>query len=325
MKTSPVTVSIVIPAYNEAGNLAELHRQIVSVCQAQGYTYEIILVDDGSVDQTPEIARTLLPLVSIRFRRNFGQTAAMDAGIKHARYEYIVTMDADLQNDPADIPRLLAHLLAHDLDAVCGWRKRRSDPFFKRLISRGAQILRRVLVQDGIHDSGCSLRIYRRECFSQVSLYGEMHRFIPALLRIKGFRLGEIEVNHRRRYAGVTKYNWRRTIKGFLDMVGVWFWHKYSVKPLHLLGGMGLCVLAAGGVTSIYTILYFIANGDVGNTVWPLLSAFLILTGIQLFVSGLLSEILTKSYYETTRDTPYSIREIITQGTPPLRPKDDNR
>lgn len=231
------SISVVVPVFNEEGNVEELHREIVEVCRAQHYEYEIIFVDDGSSDKTVEICKTLKPLKLIQMRRNFGQTAAMDAGIKAAQYDYIVTLDGDRQNDPADIPNMIVYLEENDLDVVSGWRKNRKDTFMKRFISRGANALRYLLVHDGIHDSGCSLKVYRRECFKGVNLYGEQHRFIPAILRMKGFTVGEVVVNHRARTAGVTKYNWKRTVKGFVDMISVWFWNKYATRPLHMLGG----------------------------------------------------------------------------------------
>lgn len=230
-------VSIVVPIYNEEENVTELHKEILDVCVANGYTFEIIFVDDGSSDRTVEVCKTLKPLKLIQMRKNFGQTAAMDAGIKKAQYEYIITMDGDRQNDPADIPNMIKYLEDNNFDVVSGWRKNRKDTFMKRFTSRGANMLRHMIVHDGIHDSGCSLKVYRKECFDGINLYGEQHRFIPALLKIKGFSIGEVVVHHRPRTAGKTKYNWRRTIKGFVDMISVWFWSKFASRPLHLMGG----------------------------------------------------------------------------------------
>lgn len=304
-------ISVVVPLYNEEGNVAELHREIREVCEAQGYVYEIILVDDGSTDRTLQRALNLSPVKIVRFRRNFGQTAAFDAGIKQAKYRYIVTMDGDLQNDPRDIPKMVVHLEAHDLDVVSGWRKNRRDGFSKRLFSLGAKMLRDVLVKDRINDSGCALKIYRRECFENINLYGEMHRFIPALLQIKGFTVGEMEVNHRPRVSGVSKYNWKRAMKGFVDMISVWFWNKYAVRPLHLLGGAGMVMLGVGALSSLYTFLLYLGGQNMSNTVWPLLSTFFVITGVQLFVSGLLTDMLSKLYYEKSKDKSYIVREII--------------
>ena len=304
-------VSVVVPVYNEEGNVAELHREIKEVCEANQYEYEIIFINDGSADKTEEICRTLRPLKYIGLRRNFGQTAAMDAGIKAAQYEYIVTMDGDRQNDPADIPMMIKYLEENDLDVVSGWRKNRKDKPLKKFTSRGANFLRYLLVHDGIHDSGCSLKVYRKECFEHVTLYGEQHRFIPAILKIKGFRVGEVVVNHRPRTAGVTKYNWKRTIKGFVDMISVWFWNKYSTRPLHLLGGMGFLFLLAGGGCGIWSIVLFCMGCEMSdNSMPPLLTIFFIIIGMLLFIFGLMSEILVKTYYGTGVDNSYSVREI---------------
>ena len=304
-------ISIVIPVYNEEENVAKLHEEVKEVCVKNNYTYEIILINDGSSDNTAACIKKLSPVKYIELRRNFGQTAAMDAGIKNAKYDYIITMDGDRQNDPTDIPRLIEHAEKNNLDIVSGWRSKRKDSFMKNFISRGANMLRKLLINDGIHDSGCSLKFYKKECFETVTLYGEMHRFIPAILKIKGFTIGELEVNHRARTAGVTKYNWRRTFKGFVDMISVWFWNKYAVRPLHLLGGMGLVSLFIGGFFSFATLYYFIRLRDLSDTVLPIMAAFFIITGILLFVLGLISDILTKSYYQTTKDVSYSIKAVV--------------
>ncbi|MEZ4887186.1 MAG: glycosyltransferase family 2 protein [Chitinophagales bacterium] len=303
-------LSIVIPLYNEEGNVAALHEEIVAVCENNNYTYEIILVDDGSNDDTVKIAKTLAPLKIIEFRKNFGQTAAMDAGIKAAQYDYVITMDGDRQNDPTDIPKLIDYIIMNELDVVSGWRKNRKDTFMKRFVSRGANFLRKVLINDGIHDSGCSLKIYKRECFEGVSLYGEMHRFIPALLKIKGFKIGEVVVNHRARTAGVTKYNWRRTVKGFIDMIAVWFWNKYAMRPLHLLGGIGLILLLMSIVCMGVTTVLFFKGQDISDTSWPILTILLFLSGLNMFVGGILADIMVKNYYKDNKNSYYSIKNI---------------
>lgn len=303
-------ISVVVPIYNEEGNVAELHREIREICEASHYEYEIIFINDGSSDGTDQVCRTLKPLKYIRLRRNSGQTAAMDAGIKAAKYDYIVTMDGDCQNDPADIPAMLDYLTANDLDVVSGWRKNRKDTFMKRFISRGANLLRYLLVHDGIHDSGCSLKVYRRECFQGVNLYGEQHRFIPAILKIKGFTVGEYVVHHRPRTSGKTKYNWKRTFKGFVDMISVWFWNKYATRPLHLLGGMGMVCLGIGGGCGIWSVVLFLLGRKMSNNIFPpLLTIFFITIGMLLFVFGLMSEILIKIYFGVHVDKAYSIKE----------------
>ena len=306
------SISVVVPIYNEQGNVAKLHSEIKEICEKEKYDYEIIFINDGSSDKTDEICCGLFPLKYISFRRNYGQTAAMDAGIKAATKELIVTMDGDCQNDPADIPKMIQYLQENRLDVVSGWRKNRKDTFMKRFVSRGANFLRGILVRDGIHDSGCSLKVYRRECFQGINLYGEQHRFIPALLQIKGFKVGEIVVNHRARTQGVTKYNWHRTIKGFVDMISVWFWNKYASRPLHLLGGGGILFIVLGTGCAIWSIILFLMGYKMSNNIIPpILTVFFYIIGVLMFVFGLMSEILMKIYYGTNMDIPYSVEKII--------------
>ena len=305
-------ISVVVPVFNEEGNVRELHKEILEVCKKENYKFEIIFVDDGSKDKTPEICKELKPLKYIRMRKNFGQTAAMDAGIKLAQYDYIVTMDGDRQNDPADIPNLVNYLEENDLDIVSGWRKNRKDTVMKKFTSRVANFLRGIIVKDNIHDSGCSLKIYKKECFDHINLYGEMHRFIPALLRIKGFEVGEVVVNHRPRTAGVTKYNWKRTIKGFVDMISLWFWSKYAVRPLHILGAGGMVSIFLGVVCAIWSIVLFALGYKMSNNIMPpLLTVFFIIVGLLMFIFGLMSDMMSKTYYGSGIDKSYSIKETI--------------
>ena len=306
------SVSIVVPVYNEEGNVAELHKEICTVCDQEGYDYEVIFVDDGSTDKTVEICKTLRPLKLICMRTNFGQTAAMDAGIHAAKYNYIITMDGDGQNDPKDIPNLISYLEENNLDVVSGWRKNRKDTFMKRFTSRGANLLRYLIVHDGIHDSGCSLKIYKKECFEGVHLYGEMHRFIPALLKIKGFKIGETVVNHRPRTSGYTKYNWHRTIKGFVDMISLWFWNKFAVRPLHLLGSFGLGFMGLGFICAIWSVILFVSGYKMSDNVMPpLLTLLFAIIGLMMFIFGMICDILVKTYYGVGIDKSYNIKEIV--------------
>ncbi len=306
-------LSVVVPLFNEEGNVKELHRRIAESLRKIGRSFEIIFVDDGSRDKTLAMCQGLSPLRLIVFRKNFGQTAAFDAGIKAAIGEIVITIDGDLQNDPDDIPLLLAKL-DEGFDVVSGWRFKRRDSFMKRFFSRGANILRKVLLHDRIHDSGCSLKAYRRNCFQNVDLFGEMHRFIPALLQLEGFRVSEVKVSHFPRVHGVTKYNWKRAVKGFVDMIAIWFWRNYSYRPLHLFGGAGMALLVIGsGILLWMLVEKVVLHASIGDRLWPLVGIFCLLMGVQLFVAGLLADIIVRNYYQVRQRMNYSIREVREQ------------
>lgn len=304
-------ISVVVPLYNEEGNAKELHRRIVEALKPLGKTFEVIFIDDGSTDGTAKDCEGLVPLKLIRFRKNYGQTAGFDAGIKAAKGDAIITMDGDLQNDPKDI-KLLLEKMDEGFDVVSGWRFARKDPFMKKLSSRMANLMRKILVEDNIHDSGCSLKAYKRECFHDVDLFGEMHRFMPAILQFDGYKVGEVKVNHFPRIHGKTKYNWKRGVKGIVDMVSIWFWRKYSNRPIHLFGGGGIFFSLAGFVILAWMAaekIFF--NVSLSDRIWPLIGVFFIMVGIQLFVSGLLADILIKNYYKSRGVMNYSIKEVI--------------
>lgn len=305
--------SVVVPIYNESHVVRELHLRIVSVMRKLEQPFEIVFVNDGSTDDTMQQLSDLQPLTVITFRRNFGQSAALDAGIKQAKGDYIITLDGDLQNPPEEIPKLIAAMQDQAVDVVSGWRKARQDAMSKRLISRGANILRKFFVDDGIHDSGCTLKLYKKECFEQLDLFGEMHRLIPGVLKWQGFLIGEIEVDHAPRTSGKSKYGSARILKGFVDMVGVWFWRQYSSRPLHLFGGGGMLLTGIGSVLLIILAIARLGfDYSLSNRIWPTIAVLFILVGIQLFISGLLGEILVKQYYRDGRRS-YSIRSITQQ------------
>jgi len=309
--TKNVELSIVVPIYDEEENIAELHKKILNACQKTGKAFEIIFVDDGSVDNTEKECRKLSPLTYIRFRKNYGQTAAFDAGFKIAKGDVIITMDGDLQNDPADIP-LLLEKMEEGYDIVSGWRYQRKDSMSKKIFSRGANLLRKIFVKDNIHDSGCSLKAFKRECFEDLDLFGEMHRFIPALLQLQGFTVGEVKVSHHPRIHGRTKYNWKRSLKGAVDMVAIWFWRKYAHRPLHIFGAGGFLMFALGVVMLIWMFIEKVFYGEsLSERIWPLLGIFFMLAGIQLFVSGLLADILIKNYFKNRDQMNYSIKEVV--------------
>lgn len=304
-------LSIVVPIYNEEGNVEKLHSRIKEECLKLNKTFEIIFVNDGSKDATLEKCKNLQPLKLINFRKNYGQTAAFDAGFQASRGKIVITMDGDLQNDPADISKLLDKIDA-GFDVVSGWRFERKDSLSKKVFSRGANLLRKVFMNDTIHDSGCSLKAYKRECFDELELFGEMHRFIPALLEIDGFRVTEVKVSHHPRVAGVTKYNWRRAFKGFVDMVSIWFWRKFANRPLHLFGASGLILSLVGVLILTWMFVEKVFLGEsIGERIWPMIGFMFVLVGMQLFISGLLADILIKSYFKAKNHRGYNIKEII--------------
>ncbi len=303
-------LSVVVPLYNEEGNVKLLHQKILDAVTQLGKSFEIIFIDDGSSDKTTEIARSLAPLTLIEFRKNFGQTAAFDAGFKAATGEVIVTLDGDLQNDPADIPLLLAKI-EEGFDVVSGWRHQRKDKFMKKLSSRLANIVRGILIQDKIHDSGCSLKAYRKECFEGVDLFGEMHRFIPAVLMLDGFTVTEVKVSHHPRIHGVTKYNWKRGAKGIVDMVSLWFWRKYASRPIHIFGTAGLALFTLGGFILVWMAVEKIYFGEsISDRIWPLMGIFMMLAAIQLFITGILADMLMREYYHNKGRMNYVIRGV---------------
>ncbi len=303
-------VSIIIPVYNEEENIELLHKETKEVLDGLNLSYEIIFINDGSTDNTLKVLLSLKGIRVINFRKNFGQSCALDAGIKLSKGEIIITMDGDMQNDPKDIP-LLLKTLEGGFDLVSGRRFNRKDSFSKTTASFLANLLRNFLIRDGIHDSGCTLKAYKRECFDDLDLYGEIHRFIPGVLRWQGFKIGEVEVNHRPRKNGKTKYSFSRIIKGFLDVISLWFWRKYSGRPLHFFGGFGALISGMGFL--IIFILFFLRILkliSLVNSILPLAGFFMIIIGIHFFTSGLLMDVALKNYYKTKKSNPYYIRKI---------------
>jgi len=306
MKKSPY-YSVVVPAYNEEENVQKLHQEIVETMEDLGKPYEIIFVNDGSTDKTLEKLKNLSPIKIINLRKNFGQSSALDAGLKNSQGEIIITMDGDGQNPPHEIPKLLAELNGYD--CVCGWRYKRKDPWLKRFISKGARFLSLYLVSPGVHDSGCTLRAYKKEAAKSLDLHGELHRMIPAMLRWRGFDVTEVKVDHRQRKHGNTKYSWKRILKGFLDMVNVWFWRKYESRPLHLFGTLGILASGFSFLFGIYLgIRRLLFNYPLSNKIWPLLATTGFITGIQLLIFGILADLVIKNRPERKF---YRIKEII--------------
>ena len=317
--------SIVIPVHNESPNLRELVREFTQVLSGAGRPYEILLIDDGSTDDSFEILRELQEadprLRVIQFRRNFGQTAAFAAGFAHARGRYIVTADGDLQNDPADIPAMVATLEQQGVDIVCGWRKDRKDTFINR---RLPSIIANKLISWStgvrLHDYGCSLKVFRTEVVKPLRLYGEMHRFIPALASEMGVRVSEQVVNHRARRFGNTKYGISRTIRVMLDLLTVKFLLSYSTRPLQVFGLYGVGMGGVGTLICAWVAYekYFTAwDGD--RTWLLLLGILLIMAGFQLLTLGLLAELQSRTYHESQNKPTYVIRQMLEPSEGALR------
>lgn len=312
-------LSIIIPVYNEAESLRELHQEIGEVIEANHYEAELIFIDDGSTDGSwqlmSELAAEDLSVRCIRFRKNFGKAAALRAGAEHSQGELIVTMDADLQDDPAEIPNLIAALGEHN-DLVSGWKKVRNDPLDKTLPSKIFNWLIGWLTGVHLHDHNCGFKIYRREIFDEVKLYGEMHRFVPVLAASRGFKVTEVPVNHRSRKHGVSKYGWARLPKGFLDLLTVCFLTGFSQRPQHLLGGFGLAAFSAGAIGMFWMAIYWVLRMAFYPEWEPLhqrpivlYSLGALLLGAQVLCIGFLAELITSR--NQVRTQPYSIANRI--------------
>lgn len=315
MKT-PHSISIIVPVYNEEGNIARLHERITKTLDMLPNSSEIIFINDGSRDgsakELREVAQKDSRVKVIRFSKNFGQTAAMSAGFTHATGEIIIPMDADLQNDPADIPNLLAKL-EEGYDVVSGWRKDRKDKSISRkLPSFIANRMIAFITGVTIHDYGCSLKAYRKEVLDGVHLYGEMHRFIPAYAAWNGARVTEIPVTHHPRTIGKSKYTISRTLKVVLDLLVVKFLTTYMSRPIHFFGVLGLLSIIFGFATGIFAVILKIVYAvSFIVTPLPLLTVFLILLGVHFVLLGLLAEILMRTYYESQQKTTYVIAEKV--------------
>jgi len=325
MQSEEIYLSVVIPVYNEKDSLDLLHQALLETLGRLGRPYEVILVDDGSADGSFAVLQRLCQnderLRVIRLRRNFGQTAAFSAGFDRARGEVIVTMDADLQNDPADIPRLLAKM-EEGYDVVSGWRKDRQDRFLdRRLPSIVANRLISWVTGVHLHDYGCSLKAYRRKVLADVRLYGELHRFLPALAHGMGARVAEIEVAHHPRRFGRSKYGISRTLKVLLDLLAVKFLLSFSTRPIHIFGLGGLAFFLVGTILLAYlgAVRVFLGQA-IADRPLVLLAILLTMLGVQLITSGLLAELVIRTYYEAQGKPIYAIREELGGGSTGLKP-----
>ena len=313
-----MTLSVVIPLYNEEESLSMLVAQLLGSLRPLGEPFELVLVDDGSSDRTAELlqelSRTTPELVAVLLRRNYGQTAAMAAGFDASRGDEIVTLDGDLQNDPADIP-MIVEKLRQGYDLVSGWRHQRQDAAISRLLpSKLANKLIARVTGVRLHDYGCSLKAYDRDVLSDMRLYGELHRFLPALAFIEGARITEVKVNHRARQYGTSKYGIDRTFRVLMDLLTVWFMKRFLTRPMYVFGFGGLIAIATSLVASSYLLVIKLMGADIGNRPLLTMAVVLGLAGIQLFCFGLLAELLIRTYHESQGRPIYRIRATLRGG-----------
>ncbi len=317
----PPRISIVIPLYNEEESIPHLYDGLVAAIANYGQPAEVIIVDDGSRDQSfallKEIAQRDARFTIVRLRRNSGQTAAFAAGFDRARGEVVVTMDADLQNDPMDIPLLMAQIDA-GYDIVSGWRKERQDRWLDRkLPSLIANRLISNVTEVRLHDYGCSLKAYRRDVLQHVHLYGELHRFIPALASQVGGTVTEVPVNHRARQYGRSKYGISRTVRVMLDLITVWFLGTYQTRPIHVFGTLGLACAGLGTLIGLYlTFIKLFLGENIGSRPLLILAVLLVVIGVQLVTTGLMGEMITRTYYESQHKPIYLVRDVVSQQNP---------
>jgi len=328
-----VKISLVIPVFNEVENLLELYQELAASCEKLKRTFEIIFVDDGSWDDSFVLLKNIQAqdrrVKVIRLRKNFGQTAALSAGFDYARGEIIISLDADLQNDPNDFP-LLIEKIEEGFDIVSGWRVRRKDKFFSRRIpSIIANWLISFITRVKLHDYGCTLKAFRHEVVKSIKLYGEMHRFIPAIASNIGVSISEVKVNHRPRRRGKSKYSVLRFIKVILDLLTVKFLLSYSTRPVQIFGLFGLLSGAIGGILALWLSYQrlFLRVG-IGGRPLLLLAILLIVIGFQFITMGLLAEIMVRTYHESVEKRIYFVREIIdseVEESPCSRPTSNSK
>ena len=305
-------LSVVIPVMNEKESIKPLFSALEEALSA--IEHEIIMVDDGSTDGTVAAIKKYAPSNTklLVFNKNYGQTTALAAGIDHAAGELIATMDGDLQNDPADIPTMIAYLIENDLDVVAGRRVGRKDGMFLRKIpSRIANSLIRTMTDVHIHDYGCTLKVFKKDVAKNLGLYGELHRFIPILVQLYGARMAEMDVRHHSRKYGVSKYGLGRTLKVLSDLLFMVFFQKYGQKPMHLFGTLGFLTFFLGIAINLYLLAAKLAGQEIGGRPLLTLGVILTFTGIQLITTGFIAEFIMRTYYESQNKKPYIIREIV--------------
>jgi len=315
---SNISLSIVVPIYNEEESLRFLVDQLLDVLRPMNESFELVLVNDGSSDNSEEVMRKLsleVPeLVAVLLRKNYGQTAAMAAGFDISRGEIVVTLDGDLQNDPADIP-LLINKIRDGFDLVSGWRFRRKDAAISRKIpSMIANRLIGKVTGVNLHDYGCSLKAYRKEVLADMRLYGELHRFLPVLANIEGARITEVKVNHRARQFGSSKYGIDRTFRVLMDLLTVWFMNRFLTRPMYVFGFCGILAMIGSFITSVYLLSIKLLGEDIGNRPLLIFAVLLAVTGVQLFGFGLLGELQIRTYHESQNRPIYRIRDTFRGG-----------
>ncbi len=315
---SNVSLSIVVPIYNEEESLPFLVNQLLDILKPMEETFELVLVNDGSSDKSSEVIRNLslrIPeLVGVLLRKNYGQTAAMAAGFDISCGEIVVTLDGDLQTDPADIP-LLVNKIRDGFDLVSGWRYRRQDAAISRkLPSRIANRLIGKVTGVRLNDYGCSLKAYRKEVLTDMRLYGELHRFLPVLANIEGARITEVKVNHRARKFGSSKYGIDRTFRVLMDLLTVWFMNRFLTRPMYVFGFGGILSMIGSFITSLYLLIIKLLGNDIGDRPLLLFALLLAVTGVQLFGFGLLGELQIRTYHESQNRPIYRIRDTFRGG-----------
>lgn len=307
----PDMISIVFPAYNEEGNVAELHRRIVAAMKRVPEPYEILAVNNASSDRTREELLKLAPVRIISLAHNIGQTAGLDAGIHAAKGDIIVTIDADLQNDPDDIPAMIEKL-REGYDMVTGWRKDRRDSFGRRVLSRSANWLTSKVTGIHLHDYACALKVFKKKYMEGIHLYGEMHVFLPAILASRGARIAEMQTLHHERFAGVSKHFFMKAVKDIADLMTVKFLFTYAARPLVFFGGWGIGSIFIGFLSGTASLILKIADvRNIGQTPLPIIAALFIILGVILFMMGFIAELMLRIYYEGRKETPYTISEVI--------------
>ena len=306
-------VSVLVPVLNEAETVGELALRVAEALDELGLSFEIVFVDDGSTDATARRVREARErdarVKLVRLRRNFGKAAALSAGFDHSQGRLVITMDGDLQDDPSEISRLLTKLESEELDLVSGWKRQRRDPAAKRLPSKLFNWVTRRLAGIDLHDFNSGFKVYRREVLEQISVYGELHRYIPVLASRRGFAVGEVAVTHHPRRHGVSKYGWDRFYKGLLDLITVLFITRYTRRPLHLFGTVGLTFVAAGFGINLYLAILWLGGSTLSNRPLLLLGVLLMLLGIQVLTTGLLGEMITFKNFR--RPDSYSVKERL--------------